>query len=633
MYWLNKVIRILDKVGVFSRWTNIVGLALFSLMVIVTFVDVFLRYIFSRPLAGVAEVAEVLLIAAVFLAIAHTQNEKSHISIDLITAKLAPKARIVIEFVTHLLGLGMFVIIVWRTLEQTILFVQDHRIHSQYIMIPSAPFAAIIVLGCTALSLLLLRDLLSNVAEALRLGLRWYRWLLMLGIPIIFIVLAILWMQPTLWQMSLTTVGLIGVIFSLLLFLSGMPVAFALILTSFMFVSHIRGLDTGLDMAGLALYSNTGSYSWAVIAFFVLMGFFSLSAGFAEDLYYAAYRWVGHMRGGLAIATIGASTAFASIVGDGVSATATIGTVSLPQMRKYKYDDHLSTGSIVSGSSLGPIIPPSVLFIIYGLLAQVSIGKLLVAGIIPGLLLGASYMLVVYGWCRYNPSLGAAGERAKWGQRVVSLKAGGPVAFLFLLVIGGIYAGIFTPSEGGAIGAAGAIILSLVMRRFTWKSFVQSLLGGGKVIALTFLILNGGLMFGRFAAWCNLSGATIELITGLGLSTLSVMLLILLIILILGFFTDILPLIMIGVPILHPVAVAQGVDPIWFAVLMVMTINLGTITPPVGIGLFTLKGVAKDIPIGTIFSGVLPFTLATIVIIVIIIAVPAIATWLPGLMK
>ena len=311
MHQLNKAIRILDKVGVFSRWTNVVGLTALFLMIILTFVDVVMRYIFNHPLEGQTDLTEVMMIVAIFLAVAHTQNEKGHISIDLITTKLAPKARIAMEFITTLLGLGTFVIVIWRTLVQAMWDVNVNAWHRMQMPIPKAPFDAIIALGCTTLCLLLLRDLLANAAEARRLGLTWYHWLLMLGVPILILVLAIFWMQPTLWQLSLPTVGVIGAVFCLILFLVGMPISFALILTSLLFIGHIRGFDPMLNIVGADVYQSVGSWQWAVLPFFVLMGYFCLFARFGEDLYLAAYRWFGHLRGGLAIATVGACSGFA----------------------------------------------------------------------------------------------------------------------------------------------------------------------------------------------------------------------------------------------------------------------------------------------------------------------------------
>jgi tripartite ATP-independent transporter DctM subunit len=310
-----------------------------------------------------------------------------------------------------------------------------------------------------------------------------------------------------------------------------------------------------------------------------------------------------------------------------------MGAVTLPEMRKYKYNDRLSTGSIVGGANLGPLIPPSMPFIIYGLLTMMAIGELFIAGIIPGLLLSAVFILIVYAWCRLNPKAGPVGEKATWGQRFASLKTVWPMVVLFVLVIGGIYAGIFTPCEGGGVGAFGAFCIGLFMKRFTWQNFTQSLLDAAKVISMVFLLINGATLFGQLAAWCNLSGTMTDLIAGLGLTPTSVVLLILIIFFILGFVIDSATLLLIGVPILHPAVVASGVDPLWFAVLAVVTIGVGTITPPVGINLFALKGVAKDISISTIYWGAIPFVVGTVIVIGLIFAIPPLATWLPSVLR
>jgi tripartite ATP-independent transporter DctM subunit len=633
MNGLNNVIRILDKVGVFSRWTNVIGLAALFLMVSLTFVDVIMRYIFNSPIRYVLEVVEIMMITAVFLAVAHTQNEKGHVSVDVITSKLAPRPRIVLESITSLLGLGIFAIFIWQNVAEIPWTLSNNVVHSQSFHVSKAPFLAIIALGSTALWLLLLRDLLSRLVEAMKLGASWYHWLLMFGVPALVLVLAMLWMQPKLWEMSLATVGVIGVIVSLILFLGGMPISFALILTSLVFVSHIRGTEIALDMLGTEPYRNAGSYGWSVMAFFVLMGFLCFFAKFGEDLYRAAYRWFGQLRGGLSIATVGACAGLSAIVGDTISVVATMAAVSLPEMRKYKYDDRLSAGAITGGATLGPIIPPSVPFIIYGLLTRESIGDLFIAGIIPGLILAAVFSIVIYGWCRLNPGVGPPGERSGWVQRFTSLKAGGPVAILFLVVIGGIYMGVFTPTEGGAIGAMGAVFLGLIWRRFTWRAFSQSLLESGKVISMVFLILIGAVMFTRFVVWCNLHAAVSDFFTGLGLPPFGILLIIELVLFALGFVVDTLALMLIGVPIVHPIAVALGFDPIWFAVVTLIAINMGTITPPVALNLFALKAVAQDIPMGTIFRGALPFVLGMAVVLALLIAVPPLVTWLPNILK
>jgi tripartite ATP-independent transporter DctM subunit len=630
---LNKIVHALDKVGVFSRCTNVIGVAVLFLMVAVTFVDVILRYLFNRPIMGVVEITEVMMIVAVFLSVAYTQYQKGHVSVDLVISRLSAKARLVMNSINSLIALGLFGIVTWRLIVQTLYFAEVHSQHTEYFTLPDAPFAAITVLGLITLSILVLQDLLRNINDSLKNPLNWYHWLLIFAIPVFIIILAGFWMQPDLWQMSLPLVGLIGIVVSLLFFLMGMPVSFALILTAFIFIGHIRGPIAALDILGTDIYRTTGSYSWSVLPFFVIMGYFCLYAKFGEDLYYAAYKWFGHLRGGMAIATIGACTAFAAIVGDSVAATATMGSVALPQMRKYGYNDHLSSGCIVGGASLGPIIPPSVTFIVYGLLTQMSIGTLFMAGIIPGLIIAFFFCILIIGWCRVFPKAGPAGQRSEWIPRFVSLKAGGPVVILFLLVVGGIYIGIFTPTEGGAIGAVGALIIGLFMRRFTWKIFTQSLIQAGSTVAMVFLILIGGLIFTRFAAWCNISNTVTQFITTLGLSPQIYVLFAMVIMILLGFFVDIMPLLLIGIPILHPIAVAMGINPCWFAILICISINLGALTPPVGINLFILKGLNKEIPISTIYKGALPFCFATIVSLIILFTLPSTVTWLPGLLK
>lgn len=630
---LNKAIAILDRVGMFSRWTNVIGIAALSSMILVTFVNVFLRYIFNRPIAGVEEVTEVIMICAIFFAVAHTHNTRSHISVDLVTNNLAPKSRLVLEFITTVLSAGIFGIICWRTLSYALFLFEDQRLHSKFLSIPSGPFGLVIFIGSTALFLLLVRDFLTIISESLKHKVSRWHWTIMIGVPVILAVFCYFWTQPDLWDISLPVVGIIGVVVSLVLFLSGMPVAYVLILVSFLFISHIRGSTTAFNMVGTEVYRNSSSYSWSVLPFFVTMGFICLFARFGEDLYKAAYKWIGHIRAGLSVATISACTGFAAIVGDSISSTATMGAVALPQMKEYGYDERLSAGSIVSGATLGPIIPPSVAFIIIGVLTGISIGDLFIAGIIPGIVIAGCYILTIYIWSRINPKIGPAGERSGWKARIISLRAGGPVLLLFLLVIGGIYQGIFTPTEGGAIGAVGALVIGLVLVRFSWMRIFETLQESGKVISMTFIILIGSIMFTRFAAWTNLSNTLQNSIMEMGLSPTLFMVLILAALLFLGCFIDLPPLLLIGIPLLYPVALSLGIDPIWFAVISVIVINLGALTPPVGINLFVLKGVDKQLPISKIYAGAWPFVVGSIVAVIILFVAPMLTTWLPRILR
>jgi tripartite ATP-independent transporter DctM subunit len=630
---LDRIVHALDYIGVFSRWVNAIGAVLIFVMVGLTFVDVIMRYLFNNPINSAYEITAVLLIIAVFFTVAHTQNTKSHIRVDVLTNKLSPKWFLVVDFFNNLIGTGLFILVIWQTIELTIFFYGRHAYHADSLKWVSWPFAAIIVFGSTLIGLLYLRDLLKNISKAIKAPLSRFQWLVMLGTALVLIVMAALWAQKGLWEINLATVGFIGIIAFLVFLLAGIPIWLSMLFPAFLFVAHIRGLDTALNMVGRGLYTNTGQFVWATVPFFVLMGYFCLHSRIGEDLYILVYRWIGHIKGGLAIATTTACTGFAAIVGDSISSIATMTSVAMPQMKKYHYDDRLSTGAIAGGSIIGPIIPPSIPFIIYGLITGVSVGKLFIAGIIPGLLLGLAFAIAITIWCRINPKVGPAGEKTEWRLRIRSLTASAPILILFFLVIGGIYGGVFSPSEGGAMGAVGALTIGLVMRRFTWQKIWQSLLDTAKLLGMLLLIVNGATLFSRFVAWCNISGSVSNALTGMGLHGMGLIIFIFVLFTILGCFVDVLTLTLIGVPIVHPIAVAQGADPLWFALTMVLVLILGSLTPPVGINLFTMKGMAPEIPMGTIYRGSIPFNIAAIIVIALVVAVPSLATWLPGLMK
>ena len=630
---LNAIIRNLDKVGVFCRWTNAIGMLLFFLMVIVNLADVIARYVFNSPFSFILDATGILMLTGVFLAISHTYNIGSHVGVDLISSKLKPRARLMLDTITIILALIIMAIMVWTNFSNFLYSITEKVNISQSTTFTRAPFNAIIVFGLTTLWLLIVRDLFKKIKESIEFKFNAFHWTLILGISAIVIVIAVLWMQPKLIQMSLPVVGVLGVLVFLVALFTGMPVAFTLILSSFVFISHIRGFDIAMNMLGAEPYSNASAYSWSVIPFFVLMGYLAFYAKFGEDLYYAAHRWIGHLRGGLALATVVACTGMAAIVGDSVSCVATMSAIARPEMKKYGYDDRLTTGSIVAGATLGPIIPPSVPFIVYGVLTGVSIGTLFVAGIIPGVIMAFIFGITIVVWAYINPNLATKAGRSTWKERIVSLKAGGPVLIIFMFVIGGMFLGMFTPTEGGAMGASAVVFLALIMRRYTRSSFTKALVESGNVTSIVFLILIGAVLFTRFGVWCNLSGTVTDFLGSLGFGPQLIIAFVFLVFFALGFAIDTLALTLIGVPIIHPIAVSMGFDPIWFAVLLVVVINVGTITPPVALNLFVIKALNQDIPIGVIFRGAMPFVIGTVAAIVLFFFVPEIITWLPSLIK
>jgi len=631
--WISCARNALNQVGRFSRWLNAAGLGIFFLMMCLTFIDVILRYIFNRPIMGVKEYTEVMLVLLIAFTIGYTYEKKGHVTISIITNSLKDKARLVLSTIITIIGIALFVIVCWRCIEQLLFFISQNKQHGTAIYITAAPFQAAMVLGTLVLLLLIVRDFLDNILQCIKLRLKYYHWLLIFGIPVILFILSIFWVQPKLWPLGLPLVGLIGVLFMLALMFMGLPTAFALALAGILMIAHIRGTATAFDVVGVEIFSTASNYTWSVVCFFVLMGYLCLYARFGEDVYTTFYRWIGHLRGGLAMATIVASTAMAGIVGDSLSVVTTMGTIAYPQMKKYNYNDYLSTGVIAAGATIGPLIPPSMGFIIYGILTGQSIGVLFIAGIIPGLLLASIFMLNIIIRCRINPQFGPRGPSSSWPDRMVSLKYGGPIVILFLFIIGGIYAGIFTANEGGAMGCVGALVIGLVMRRFTIRNFMDALVGAGKIIGMILLIIIGSIIFSRFVAWCNLSGVIMEFINGMQLSPKVFALFILLIFFVLGFFIDILPMFLILVPIFHPVAVAMGLDPVWFTVLVTMTIQVGVITPPFATLLFALQGILPSVSINVIFKGIFPFVLSNVICITILFFIPELITWLPGLLR
>lgn len=628
---LTPLYRVLDRIGRFSRYLNVVALAIFFCMMMLTFVDVFLRYVFNHPITGTKEYIEVMLVVVVSFTIAYTYLLKRHVTVDILTSRLTGKIKLMWDTAITSVSFALVFLLLWQSVSQTIFFAQQGKVHGTAVYINAIPFQIAIVIGCLLLAILLLRDLVKAVIDGITGGLSTVHWIGLMLILAAIAAVAVVWMQGY-WDIRLPVLALIGIIVMLVLMFSGMPTAFALFLTGFLMIGHIRGQMTAFDIIGREMFSTPADYTWSVVGFFVLMGYLAYNARFGEDIYTTVQRWIGRARGGLAMATIGASTAMAGVVGDSLSVTTTMCAIAYPQMKKYSYSDKLATGTIAAGALIGPLIPPSLGFIIYATLTGESLGQLFVAGIGPGLLMAFLYAATIYSIARIDPAAGPKGPAATWRERMVSLKYGGPIIALFLLVIGGIYAGIFTATEGGSIGCVGALVIGLVMRRFTWANFKDSLLQSGTVLGMIFMIIIGATIFSAFLAWCNLSGSLSDFFTGLDWDPRLLVMFILLAFFLAGFFIDIVPMFLIGVPIVHPVIVGMGVDPIWFAVLVVLTIQLGQISPPFATILFALKGILPQVRIGTIFKGIVPFLVASVVGLIILFFIPAIVLWIPGLM-
>lgn len=627
---LSRILRGLEAFNPVVRVISGIGAAVLFLWMAFTFIDVLLRYLFSRPVAGSIEISEMVLAVIVFFGVAYTQRRKSHIRVDVITSQLSPKAAVAMDAATYIVCMGVVAILMWQGIENTISLAQTSEVSAQFRM-SLAPAAAAVPLGCLLLLIVLLQDLLASIVEGLKLRFQSRLWIITLVTPAVVMALLGLWMYSS--GMSPPIVGVLGLVVMFIFVFLGMPIALALALVAFVFVGHLCGPNAGLEVAGATLYRNVADYSWSVIPLFVLMGFYIVVSELGADVYNSAYKWIGHFPGGLAMATVGGSAGLAAVVGDPAASTITIGTVALPEMKRFNYADSLATGAVSAGATLGPMIPPSIGFIIYGILSRQSIGKLFIAGIIPGLLLAASFIFTIYIACLRNARLGPPGQKSDWGARLSSLKSGGPIALLFLIVIGGIYMGVFSAIEGGGIGAFVAFLIALAMRRVTWQRFVFALTEAGKLISAVIFMIGGCLMFGVVLAASNLSMMLVSFISGLQVSPLVVVAVIMLLYLILGYVMESSIVLILTVPLLTPVAEAMGLDLIWFGVLLVLVTNLGMITPPYGSILFILRTMNKDVSIGTMYRGVMPFVVSTLVVAVLILFFPPLATWLPSMMR
>ena len=431
--------------------------------------------------------------------------------------------------------------------------------------------------------------------------------------------------------MSPEIVGVIGLVILVVLLLLRMWIGAAMALVGFLGYAYIRGVESAFGVVSQIPFSTVADYPLIAVPLFIFMGVIIFQSGVGADLYDTAYKWVGQLRGGLAMATVLACALFAAITGVSGPAIVTMGKVAVPEMRKYNYDDKLATGSIACAGTLAFLIPPSVAFIIYGILTENSIGKLFMAGVLPGLLLASLFVLTIMMITARNPKAGPAGPKTSFIEKIVSMKGTWPTVLLFLLVLGGIYMGIFTPTEAGAVGAFGAIVITTAYRRLNFRKFLDSLLEAGQTTAFVFLLIIGAFILMKFLAISKLPFLLGETIAGLGVPTIVIFGAIVLLYIILGMFLDIISAVILTIPIMYPLALSLGFDPIWYGVITVILIEMGLVTPPVGLDVFILSG-AVDVPLFTIFRGVLPFVIAELVCIIILYFVPQIALFLPGTM-
>jgi tripartite ATP-independent transporter DctM subunit len=433
--------------------------------------------------------------------------------------------------------------------------------------------------------------------------------------------------------MSPAETGLFGIGFLLILFILGMPVAFSMAIVGFIGFAYVAGLSPALNLLPQDIFETFSSYPLSVIPMFILMGTFAFASGISQRLYKTTHTWVGQLRGGLTIATVLACAGFAAICGSTAATAATMGQIAIPEMRKYRYNMRFATGTVAAAGTLGILIPPSTIFIVYGILTEESIGKLFISGVLPGFILTILYVLTVYILCRRDPELGPPGEKATFKEKIVSTGGIVEAIILFLLTIGGLFLGWFSPTQAGAIGAGGALLIGLGRRQITWKRFLDAGKEGIRTACMVLFIIMGATVFGHFMAVTTIPFLLADWVGGLPIPVWAIMGVVIFIYFIGGFFMDSMALVVVTIPIFFPLVMKLGFDPIWFGVMIVLVAEMGVITPPVGVNVFVIKGIVPDVPLHVIFRGIFPFLGALVILAVILMVFPQIATYLPSLVS
>ena len=432
--------------------------------------------------------------------------------------------------------------------------------------------------------------------------------------------------------MTPISAGIVGFALLIALMFLRIPVAFVMAMVGFVGFGWLVSWPAALSLLARDFFSVFSSYNLTVIPLFILMGQVAHYSGISGRLFNAAHKFIGHLPGGLAMATIGACAFFAAICGSTTATSATMATVALPQMKKFNYDPALATGVVAAGGTLGILIPPSTIFIIYGIMTEQSVGKLFVAGVLPGILLAALFALVILVWSRLQPGLCALAPKSTWREKFASLAGVTETIALFFIVMGGLFVGLFTPTEAAGIGALGTYVIALIGRNLTWRSFVRSLSETVRISCMIMAIVAGATVFGHFLAVTTIPTEVGAWVAGLPVPPVVVMALIIVTYLFLGCLMDSLAMIMLTIPVFYPVVTTLGYDPIWFGVIIVMVGGMGVITPPVGINVYVVAGIARDVPLHIIFKGSAYLMCAMIILTALLIIFPQIALWLPGLM-
>ncbi|MBW1944071.1 MAG: TRAP transporter large permease subunit [Deltaproteobacteria bacterium] len=617
---LNKIIGGLEKfVSPTSRVFNNISAALLLIMPLPVFIDVVSRLTFKGSIPGGIEIEEFFMVFIVYLAIAFTQFSDGHIRIEFLLAKFPKWVQNICDSFVYLLSLLFFILMSSQLIRQGIEKIRIEEV-SYALEIPIWIFRFVAALGAILIVFVVLLDFLKALQRSMED--RRLPWLIPALILACFLVIApMAGLAPT--GLEGGTMGVLGMCLLFVLLFLGMPIGFGMGLTGFLgMIAVYNGLLPALSNLGIASYNTAASYMLTVVPLFVLMGEFAYHSGISQDLFRTANIWLGRLPGGLA---------FSAVCGDSLATAVTMGTLAVPEMKKQKYGMRLATGCLAAGGTLGILIPPSVGFIFYAIVTEESIGRLFIAGMVPGLLLAGLFMVTIYIIAKIRPELAPRGEITTFKEKLVSLKGVIGMLMLFVLILGGILSGIFSPVEGGAIGSVGAFVYAAFRGRVNRKMIRLSLEDTLKITTKLLMILIGVGILGYFLAATRLPFALAEFVTEMQVNRYVVFAAVIILFMVLGCLLNVIPMILLVLPTIFPSIVALGFDPIWFGVVTVLTMEMGQITPPIGVNVFAIGSVAKDVPMQDIFRGIVPFLICMIVCVVLLVIFPQIALFLPNL--
>ncbi len=599
-----------------------------GIMAIPIFLDVAARFIMKKSLPGIIEIEEFFMIVIVFLSLAATQQKEGHISIELLTCRLSAKKKLFLEVFTNCSCTIFTGLMTYQMILATINKIGEYSV---MLKIPTSIFMALSAIGLVIFTLVFLEKTLSTVSVGIKSG-WWFGIIIALFGALILLSFSV-WYKAFGITLSRIDLGKIGFTFMIILLFAGMPIGFAMSIVGFLGLSVISfSITPALMTLGTAPYSTVASFILAVAPLFIFMGLLASEAGISQDLFNTANKWLGHLPGGLIMASVAGCSGFAAVCGDSMATAVTMGTVALPEMKRKNYSSGLTCGALAAGGTLGILIPPSIGFIFYALVTEESVGKLFVAGMIPGILLTFLFIISILCIALIRPDLAPKGEPCFWKEKFVSLKGVIGMLVLFIIILGGILVGIFSPTEGGAIGVVGSMGIMIVRKRLSWAAIKRSCDQTVSITSRLLMILIGVGILGYFLAASRLPFELVQLVTQNGWDRYMVLTGILVLFILLGCLMNVIPMILLTLPTIFPTVTALGFDPIWFGVLTVIIMEMGQITPPIGVNVFAISSVAKDVSMGSIFMGIVPFFICMVICLALLIIFPQLATGLVNIL-